>query len=94
MSERITMGMVRVNNPLWFAPGAKKFAGDLSYRVEYSNKGLPYLVRGTMAFSGMLGIPKKHYRINPIDPDEVSILSLIPDEFETMKDVDAWLLDH
>lgn len=94
MSKRITIGMVKVNNPCWFGPGTKKFFGDINYRVKYSKKGLPYMVRRTKAFSDMFGIPREHYRINPIDPDEVTVLSLIRDEFRTMEAVNTWLLEH
>lgn len=91
-----TLAQVKSANANWFAPGQKKFFGDVSYRVLHGKTTKkPYLVRSTNAWTDMFGQQKKlHWRVNPIHPDSLKIECLTDDVFDTIDDVKEWLKEN
>lgn len=98
--ENITLQEIINKQPEWFNKGNRKFFGDRSYWLRYSNKGNRYLVRSTYAWTDMFGSKKTlYYCINNINND-LTISGFVEDSnflhirFENMEDVNKWLKEN
>jgi hypothetical protein len=87
-----TLSDVRAAQPEWFSRKNKRFFGDVSYKLLHGKEShKPYLVRATYQWSDMFGQPKTlRYRVNEIRED-LTIGSLLDQNFRDLDDVKDWL---
>ena len=83
----VSIAQVRDANAVWFSRENRRFFGDISYKVLHDKTKKAYLVRRTYGFSDMFGNPKvAHYRVNPLGQN-LEILTLLDEFFESLTEV-------
>ena len=83
----VTVAQVRDANAGWFSRENRTFFGDISYKILHDKKKNAYLVRQTYGFSDMFGNPKvAHYKVNPLGQN-LEILTMLDEFFESLPEV-------
>jgi hypothetical protein len=95
INKKVRMSDLRQANPIWFAPGKKKYHGDINYRILTGKKTKnKFLCIYTIGFSNIFGNTQAFYHLKPINSDLTFGHYSENTEFKTLEEVKEYLKEY